>query len=267
MRRGEFLLIMAFLTITSSFAKANPGLTKGDTPRAPEANARVETQDSGAPSAPETSLPKLIAGDKTLRSAYFNTLRILSSSNECSNFFRGSSASVEVFKQLFDKVKKDHVSAPIGIQMTGMTTNVINTQTSNRYRLFEKVIINADGPFYRREFSEVRFVSIGTFEPNTNGARVLMLLHELGHMMKGDDGEWLLPNDGKDESLSQVNSQKVEAACGQQIKALGKEDRSDAQYSLAGKAAIEETDAGKQMSASKRKQQQPTSTIPMLKEN
>ena len=98
MRRGEFLLIMALLTIAASFAKANSGLAGGDTPATPEATARVESKDSVGESAPEMSFPKSIAGDKTLRSAYLHTLRILGSRNECSNFFGGSGASVEVFK-------------------------------------------------------------------------------------------------------------------------------------------------------------------------
>lgn len=50
-----------------------------------------------------------------------------------------------------------------------------------------------------------------------------MFLHELGHMMKGNDGRWLLPDDGKDQNRSHVNSQKIEDFCGSEIKRLRKE--------------------------------------------
>lgn len=50
---------------------------------------------------------------------------------------------------------------------------------------------------------------------------MLILLHELGHVMKGKDGKLLLPDDGKSEELSRNNSRKIEEVCGDQIKGLG----------------------------------------------
>jgi hypothetical protein len=38
--------------------------------------------------------------------------------------------------------------------------------------------------------------------------------------MKGDDGNWLLPDDGKAIGVSQENSRKIEDVCGEQIKRL-----------------------------------------------
>ena len=49
-----------------------------------------------------------------------------------------------------------------------------------------------------------------------------MFLHELGHLMKGPDGHWLLPDDGSDEELSSRNSQRIELLCGAQIRDLSK---------------------------------------------
>jgi len=51
-----------------------------------------------------------------------------------------------------------------------------------------------------------------------------MLLHELGHVVRGESGAWLLPDDGADESKSRNNTQKIEDICGDQIKNLGKGD-------------------------------------------
>jgi hypothetical protein len=62
---------------------------------------------------------------------------------------------------------------------------------------------------------------IGTYEPASRESRVLMLLHELGHTVKADDGEWLLPNDGKNAILSRRNSLLIEKVCGEEIASLG----------------------------------------------
>lgn len=48
----------------------------------------------------------LIAQDKVLASAYFDTLSILSTTNGCSAFFGGPKASVDIFNQLIGRVRK-----------------------------------------------------------------------------------------------------------------------------------------------------------------
>src|SRR6185436_7440188 len=89
-----------------------------------------------------TTLPlpsPLIAEDKILGSAYYDTLSILSTPNECSDFFGGASISVEIFNSLISKVQKEYVASPIGIRMSGVTINVSNALTNSKYRLFDKV--------------------------------------------------------------------------------------------------------------------------------
>ncbi len=112
------------------------------------------------------------------------------------------------------------------MRMTGQTTYMLNVTTKKEYRLFEQVLINAKGPFYRNRFSssDPSVPSVGTFEPNTKEVRVLIFLHELGHVVKGQDGEWLLPNDGNSDKVSQENTRKIEGICGDQIKGLGKSE-------------------------------------------
>ena len=61
----------------------------------------------------------LIDDDKILGSAYYDTLSILSAPNECSDFFGGTSASVEIFNGLISKVRKTFLQPSIGIRMTG----------------------------------------------------------------------------------------------------------------------------------------------------
>jgi hypothetical protein len=42
---------------------------------------------------------------------------------------------------------------------------------------------------------------------------MLMMLHELAHLVKGDDGKWLIPDDGDDPYLSAQNTRTVEKHC------------------------------------------------------
>lgn len=253
MRPGDFLLIMALLLTNAGFAKGNPdGLTGPDA--APVAPAtRVEDMNAGGAMSPEVVPPKLVARDKILGTAYFNTLSILSASNECSDFFGGPANAVEVFTRFMDKVKKDAVRPVVGIQMTGNVVNIKSIATNAQYRLFDQVVINSVGPFYQRQFYNLRFRGVGSFGPNTREVRVLMLLHELGHMVKGDDGNWLLPNDGQDERISQLNSKRVESVCGKQINDLGKQDRDADQFSLAGKVQAHVSGGGKQLTSTSSK--------------
>jgi hypothetical protein len=227
MRRRELLMVAAVLTIAVVSAGANkPGVSK-TSPRDKERTSEVDTE-TDAKVNPTEGLPvetsSLISHDKVLAAAYFSTLRILSTANGCSLFFGGPAASASVFKQMFGKVNKGVFATPVGIQMSGQTTNISNAIFGMEYRLFDKVTINSHGPFYRERFSRSgqRFPRTATFEANTNEVRVLMLLHELGHVMKGGDGHWLLPDDGKDEGISRLNSQKIRDVCGEQIKALQK---------------------------------------------
>lgn len=177
------------------------------------------------PSVPPPSAPSpLVSEDKVLGSAYYETLTILSSNNRCSDFF-GGPESVDIFNHLVSKIRKSVLSVGIGMRMSGPTTNIYDFRTNKKYRIFDKVSLNSNGPFYRKKTAvwELTVPKVGTFEPNTKEARVLILLHELGHLMKGSDGHWLLPDDGKDEGLSRANSYKIEDICQHEIASLGKD--------------------------------------------
>jgi hypothetical protein len=179
-----------------------------------EAKGRSESVSVG--------ISPLVSHDKLFAAAYFDTLTILGANNECSDFFGGPEAAAEVFAKLLGKVQKNPLPAKIAMHMTGETIHVINDRTKSQYRLFDSVLINSNGPFYRyRAPSSLALLpGLGTFQANTKEVRVLMFLHELGHAVKGDDGNWLLPDDGKNDDLSRRNSRKIEDVCGKQIKAL-----------------------------------------------
>ena len=246
MRQREFLMLVTLLTITLISVKGKPTSVRKDASRdKPVPASEVDSKGDAelAPAEINTlDASPAVSKDKALLSAYLNTVSILSTNNSCSLFFGGSAAAVDVFKHLIGTVQKDYFTTPIGIRMSGATVSVNNITTGTEYRLFDKVSINADGPFYRSRFSrsDSRLHRIGTFEPNTNEARVLMLLHELGHVMKGDDKNWLLADDGKDAGLSQLNSRKIEDVCGTQINALRKlEGKGAAQMMVIGKTDYE----------------------------
>lgn len=223
MRLREFLFGTALMSIALVTTKAAPPTVLGDyciPGFVSDTRSIVEpTASASPPSAPSP----LISQDKALGSAYYDTVSILSSKNPCSDFFGGSD-SVEIFNELVSKIRKDALSVGVGMRMSGLTTNVHDARTKKNYRLFEKVSLNSRGPFYRRKATlwEPTVPRVGRFEPNTKEARVLMLLHELGHVIEGSDGRWLLPDDGKNEGLSRANSSKVEDVCDDQIRRLGK---------------------------------------------
>jgi hypothetical protein len=198
----------------------------------------VEVFPSEASVTVDPSALPLVLEDDVFGSAYHDALAILRSENRCSEFFGGTS-TVDIFDRLIAKMHKDYFSADIGIRMGGETENILNTQTNRRYRMFEKVELNGNGPFYKNNYSDSAqtLPGIGTYGPDTREARVLMLLHELGHTVKGDDGKWLLPNDGDDESLSRRNSMKVEKVCGEEISKRGRVEGKTDELAKAGEVS------------------------------
>jgi hypothetical protein len=176
---------------------------------------------------PVISIPEpaeSIRKDEILETAYYDAMKILVVTNQCSAFFGGSRASVDVFQNFMSHIKKSYLPSSVGLKMSGDYMNVLNAETNLKYRLFEKASINTSGPFYKQKASATgsTIASIGSFPPNSREARVLMLLHELGHLMRGADGNWLLPDDGNSVVESLNNTRTVESACGEQIRSLAK---------------------------------------------
>lgn len=166
---------------------------------------------------------EIMRKDTAYTSAYHDVYHILSGQNPCSSFFGGPSTAVEVLNNLFDKLGTTRLAeTKTGLSMSGQTRYVKNARTGATYRLFEKAVINTSGPFYQRKFSSADpFVpNVGSFQPNTREARAAILLHEMGHLLQGANGGWLLPNDGTSDEQSRKNTTTIETRCGDQIKAL-----------------------------------------------
>ena len=107
--------------------------------------------------------------------------------------------------------------------MSGASTVTRNAKTGLTYRTFAKAEINQKGAFFKTKLfpEEPTVPAIGSFRSATNEARVLMLLHELGHMILGGDGRWLLRDDGGNDQESASNTDIVEKVCGREIRMIG----------------------------------------------
>ena len=156
-----------------------------------------------------------------LEQAYLDSFSILKSENSCSAFF-GGPRSIAALNGLTQQLRPTHLDRRIGIRMSGESTIVMSALTGFTFRVFQKAEVNLDGPFYRGRILSGRgsVPPIGPFEPNTREARVTTVLHELGHLIRGPDGQWLLPNDGNSPGESEENTQRVLNVCGEQIRAL-----------------------------------------------
>jgi hypothetical protein len=170
------------------------------------------------------------------RSLYLDLYTILAEDNECSRFLGGSGA-IEVLNELSRRlVKKPLNVGTIGLQMTGAYGNFENARTGFSYRMFEKVVLNTDGPFFRSScfYSQTCMRTVGRFGSATREGRILMMLHEMAHLIKRAKNAWLIPDDGNDIRLSMLNTQTVEKYCHDAIVSAGRRDRN---VPFAGKSA------------------------------
>ena len=153
--------------------------------------------------------------------AFLDARTILDQSNACSRFFGTEATHVltELSKRVEKRASSDH---GIAFVMSGPFITFVNGKNGALYRLFETAEVNVNGPFYKsRAFMSDPFVPhIGSFPPNTRQVRVLILLHELAHLIEGSDRKWLIPDDGGNLHRSRSNTRIVESKCGQQIRAL-----------------------------------------------
>src|SRR6267143_187359 len=164
--------------------------------------------------------------------AYLDTYAMLSGHNQCSQFL--GSGSRQVLDELVIRLRiRLMTDSRIGIRMSGTFTSLVEPQEGISYRLFDQEEINSIGAFYRSKTfpSQPLVPNMGSFGPNTREARVLILLHELAHLIKGRDGRWLIPDDGSDAQLSRSNTLTVEPSAGSRFvlcnrrRRLGKPER------------------------------------------
>ena len=172
--------------------------------------------------ASDENKPVVIEKDWNIRRAYTDVFKILSNQNTCSDFYRGPRTATTVLNGFVIRVKSQSLMhEEVSFQMTGPRI-IHDPATGASYRLFEKTMVNLNGSFYQRRSDPMRkFPSdVGNFAPGSRAARALIILHELGHLIQDDNGEWLIPDDGFDGKRSKENTLRVEKVCREELNKL-----------------------------------------------
>ncbi len=210
-------------------AANQPGATREEVAKQGNANAADANLHSGPATEPDPALPSastllrvldLPSAKKLtpLDQAYLDVYSILRDDNDCSRFYGGSRA-IEALNRLKLQLKTSYLDRGIAMRMFGPTSNVTNNRSGLSYRLFAKAEINVNGPFYSKSPSLLGATTdrIGDFLANSREARVTILLHELGHLVRASETQFVLPNDGNDSALSHQNTLRVIAVCRREI--------------------------------------------------
>ena len=181
----------------------------------PEARDAAPTGAEPQPTPLDARAEGLAAGQ-----AYEDVFGMLKDDTPCSRFYGGPRVAVTVLNEFARRLRKKTLGvSSVGLIMSGDYTVYHDTKTGASYRLFDEAAINRSGPFFVTPLpAGVRF-QVGRFYAATRPAKALMLLHELGHLVRGADG-WVLPNDGGDTALSDRNTRTVESHCLEQLLAL-----------------------------------------------
>ncbi len=164
--------------------------------------------------------------DPKIARAVNDTDSILGRNNDCSKFFNELSQSGrESVDAALRKLDKGLV---MGIIDPGSNPNkTIGIQMSKPvygpdFRFFKEVTVNQNGAFFD-PFNKVRFGNgfpgFSGYLPDTNKVRVLMILHELAHMVLDKKGEALIPDDGGNQysGKSKKNTDKILKYCKTEI--------------------------------------------------
>jgi hypothetical protein len=170
----------------------------------------------------ELTSPQLIIQkrDWDFSQAYSDVYKILSIQNTCSTFYGGPRAATIVLNGFIRNVKPQPLTREVAFRMAGRLRLIREPGAS--YRLFETALVNTNGSFYRRRVSPMStFPSdVGSFSAGSRPARALILLHELGHLIPDEKGDWLLPDDDHNGAQSRANTLRVEQECREQLKSL-----------------------------------------------
>jgi hypothetical protein len=224
---GPFKFEMFILRSAEPLAPSRAETTGATTKEQPEAARPSEHSSLSRKVDLSIPLQPLFGGSSKgltlIEKTYLDAYAILQESNSCSRFFGGPRVATEVLNSLQPRLRKTSLAENLaGIGMFGPITTVTDHETGVSYRLFEKALVNQMGPFYQsvNYRSQAYFQKIGYFPANTREARVSMLLHELGHLLSGPDGRWLLADDGGDMAQSAANTGTIMDKCGEQIKSL-----------------------------------------------
>jgi hypothetical protein len=180
---------------------------------------------SGPASGAEPIAPPLapLPKDSALTEAYLDAYGILRRENTCSAFYGGAAASLLVLNRMVGSIRKEPLGdVMVGMRMSGSITYNKDTTTGVQYRLFGEMKLNARGVFYDRSLLRTPKSWHDPFLARSavREVRVIVLLHELAHLVEGPDGRWLIPDDGGNPRQSARNTMTVMERCGRHVSAL-----------------------------------------------
>jgi YD repeat-containing protein len=160
---------------------------------------------------------------------------ILGGKNPCADFF-GPNA-LAAFNSI--KFQTGNILQTSPINTKGVSNHTVGismeigsvdtTANTNGYVSVTSAIINNTGAFFQSSYNETttsgikskNTPSIGGYSSNGLQSRVMQMLHELAHIVVDKKtGARLLAVDGNNVKLSEENTEKVKAACKDQINAL-----------------------------------------------
>ena len=195
--------------------RARPEANGARGPAAPQPEAGDAHDASPRPTPLDREEGRLVLGR-----SYEDVFLALRDDNPCSRFFGGPRLAVTVFNEFARRLRRKMLGADnVGLIMSGDYTSYRDGATGASYRLFDEATINTNGPFVVVPQPAGARFQVGRFPAASRAGKALMLLHELGHLIRGPDG-WLLPNDGDAAELSDRNTRTVESRCLEQLLAL-----------------------------------------------
>jgi len=218
---------LVLLLSCAARAKAEEGACCADVEESKSAAPNTGVAGAGGDARAEAAslpVPGLLKQEGLVNaSSYSDAFRVLSYDNPCSRFYGGPRLALTILNGLALQLRSRPLGASgVGILMSGGYDIYRDTPTGITYRLFKEAFINSDGPFLMRvPKPQSARLRVGRFEAETRQARVLLLLHEMGHLVGTPDGGWLLPDDGGNPELSERNTRTVESQCLKQLLALG----------------------------------------------
>ena len=182
----------------------------------------LQTVQYPAPSEEQPRRVVLVKKDWSLAQAYSDVFKILSDQNPCSSFYGGPRAATTVLNDFVVLVQSQPMQREVTFQMVGTPRRLRDPATGASYRLFDRTLVNTNGSFYQRRVELMREYpsDIGDFAPGSRQARALILLHELGHLIQDENGDWLIPDDGHNGPQSKANTLRVQQACRVQLETL-----------------------------------------------
>jgi len=182
----------------------------------------LQTVQYPAPSEEQPRRVVLVKKDWSLAQAYSDVFKILSDQNPCSSFYGGPRAATTVLNDFVVLVQSQPMQREVTFQMVGTPRVLRDPATGASYRLFDRTLVNTNGSFYQRRVELMREYpsDIGDFAPGSRQARALILLHELGHLIQDENGDWLIPDDGHNGPQSKANTLRVQQACRVQLATL-----------------------------------------------